>query len=100
MKTTERPGKRGATGARGSAGARGLTGRIGRRGKTGKPGHKGPHGFKGPLHKDHALEMVMSHFDDVYQQLEIQTKRLARVQQRVDILVAKAAKPADRDDIR
>jgi hypothetical protein len=86
------PGKRGATGLRGSPGARGRTGPIGRRGKVGKPGQRGPKGLTGPLHQDHVLEMVMTHFDDVYQQLNIQMKRMAQVQQQVDVLIAEVAK--------
>jgi hypothetical protein len=85
-------GKRGATGARGTTGARGLTGSIGRRGKVGKAGQKGPIGLTGPLHKDNVLDMVMTHFDDVYQQLNIQMKRIAQLQQQVDGLTAKKRK--------
>jgi hypothetical protein len=33
--------------------------------------------------------MVMTHFDDVYQQLNIQMKRIAQIQQQVDVLIAK-----------
>jgi hypothetical protein len=65
-----------------------LTGPIGRRGKIGKPGRKGPKGLTGPLHKDNVLDMVMTHFDDVYQQLNIQMKRMAQIQAQVDALVA------------
>jgi hypothetical protein len=32
--------------------------------------------------------MVMTHFDDVYQQLNIQMKRMAQIQAQVDVLVA------------
>jgi hypothetical protein len=38
------------------------------------------------------LEMVMKHFDDVYQQLNIQMKRMAQIQQQVDLLVAQNTK--------
>jgi hypothetical protein len=79
---------RGPRGHRGSVGARGLTGPIGRRGKIGKPGSKGPKGVTGPLHKDNVLDMVMAHFDDVYLQLNIQMKRMAQIQQQVDVLIA------------
>jgi hypothetical protein len=34
----------------------------------------------------------MTHFDDVYQQLNIQMKRMAQIQQQVDVLVAKMRK--------
>jgi hypothetical protein len=82
-------GPRGPQGRRGPQGARGPTGPIGRRGKVGKPGRKGPKGLTGPLHKNHVLDMVMTHFDDVYQQLNVQMKRMAQIQQQVDLLVAK-----------
>jgi hypothetical protein len=35
------------------------------------------------------LDMVMTHFDDVYQQLNIQMKRMAQIQQQVDLLTAR-----------
>jgi hypothetical protein len=78
----------GPRGKRGAPGARGLTGPLGRRGKVGKAGSKGPKGLTGPLHKDNVLDMVMTHFDDVYQQLNIQMKRLAQLQAQVDKLTA------------
>lgn len=81
-------GPRGKTGARGPQGARGRTGPIGRRGKIGKPGKAGPNGLKGPQRKDPALEKVMTHFDDVYLQLDIQMKRIAQMQQQLDLLIA------------
>ena len=43
----------------------------------------------GPLHKDNVLDMVMTHFDDVYMQLNIQMKRMAQLQQQVDVLEAR-----------
>jgi hypothetical protein len=82
-------GPRGKKGKRGVPGARGTTGPIGRRGEIGKPGHKGPKGLTGPLHKDSVLDMVMKHFDDVYQQLNIQMRRMAQMQQQVDLLDSK-----------
>ena len=54
----------------------------------GSAGHKGPKGVTGPLHKDNVLDMVMTHFDDVYMQLNIQMKRIAQIQQQVDLLIA------------
>jgi hypothetical protein len=66
-----------------------LTGPIGRRGQIGKPGSAGPKGLTGPLHQDDVLDKVMIHFDDVYQQLDIQMKRMAQIQQQVDVLIAK-----------
>jgi hypothetical protein len=69
-----------------------MTGPIGRRGKIGKPGRKGPKGLTGPLHEDNVLDMVMTYFDDVYQQLNIQMKRMAQIQQQVDSLLAQVAR--------
>ena len=84
------PLRLGPRGRRGSPGPRGMTGPVGRRGKIGKPGKKGPKGLTGPLHKDNVLDMVMKHFDDVYQQLNIQMKRMAQIQVQVDRLLAEA----------
>jgi hypothetical protein len=84
--------KAGPPGRRGPKGPRGKTGPIGRRGKIGKAGRKGPEGLTGPLHKDNVLDMVMTHFDDVYQQLNIQMKRMAQIQQQVDLLVVQVAR--------
>ena len=72
-------GLRGRTGPKGPRGAPGKTGPLGRRGKIGKPGREGPKGLPGPLNKDNVLDMVMSHFDDVYAQLNIQMKRMAQI---------------------
>ena len=84
--------RRGLPGRRGPKGPRGLTGPIGRRGKIGKAGQCGPKGLIGPLHKDNVLDLVMTHFDDVYQQLNIQMKRMAQIQQQVDVLIAKVVR--------
>ena len=85
-------GPRGKRGKQGPQGARGLTGAIGRRGKIGKPGQRGPKGVTGPLHKDDVLDRVMTHFDDVYKQLDIQIKRLGQLQHQVDVLIAQSGK--------
>jgi hypothetical protein len=85
-------GPQGKRGKKGPQGSRGLTGPIGRRGKIGKPGRKGPRGLTGPLSQDHVLDMVMTHFDDVYQQLNIQMKRMAQIQHQMDVLIAKGRK--------
>jgi hypothetical protein len=74
----------------GPKGVRGTAGPLGPRGKIGKPGRKRPKRLTGPLHKDNVLDMVMKHFDDVYQQLNIQMKRMAQIQQQLDLLIAKA----------
>ena len=91
-------GPKGKRGPKGAPGPRGITGPIGRRGKIGKSGPKGPRGFRGPLHKDNVLDMVMTHFDDVYQQLNIQMKRIAQIQQQVDQLSASLKAPPHQGD--
>lgn len=80
--------KKGSPGKRGSQGARGPTGAKGRRGDSGKPGAKGLRGLRGPLHQDDVLERVVTHFDDVYQQLSGHLKRIARMQHEIDELSA------------
>jgi hypothetical protein len=65
-----------------------LTGPIGRRGLVGKPGTRGPVGVTGPAHKDDVLDKVMTHFDDVYRQLDIQMKRMGQIQAQLDMLAA------------
>jgi hypothetical protein len=45
------------------------------------------------LHEDDLLDMVMTHFDDVYQQLSIQMTRMAQIQAQVDALVAAVKRP-------
>ena len=81
-------GRTGATGRRGSQGVRGVTGAKGRRGDSGKPGPKGLRGLRGPLHQDDVLERVVTHFDDVYQQLTGHLKRIAKMQRELDGLAA------------
>jgi|SRR5579864_4459405 len=80
----------GARGPTDPPGPRGPTGPIGRRGEIGKPGSSGPRGVTGPPHDDHVLEIMMTHFDDVYHQLDIQMKQIAQIQQHVDMLIANA----------
>src|SRR4026209_2592326 len=81
-------GKQGPKGRRGPAGPRGLTGSIGRRGSIGKPGARGPKGLIGPAQQDDVLDKVMTHFDDVYRQLNIQTMRMGQLQAQLDQLAA------------
>ena len=81
-------GKRGPQGHRGPEGPRGLTGPIGRRGSIGKPGTRGPKGLIGPAQQDDVLDKVMTHFDDVYRQLNIQMTRMGQIQAQLDVLAA------------
>ena len=81
-------GKRGPKGHRGPEGPRGLLGAIGRRGSIGKPGTRGPKGLIGPAQHNDVLDKVMTHFDDVYRQLNIQMTRLGQIQAQLDVLAA------------
>jgi hypothetical protein len=81
-------GKRGPKGHRGPEGPRGLTGPIGRRGSIGKPGTRGPKGLSGSVQQDDVLDKVMTHFDDVYRQLDIQMTRMGQLQAQLDVLTA------------
>ena len=83
-------GKTGATGPRGRRGPRGACGPSGRRGEIGPKGMKG---VRAPLHKHDVLESIVMNFDDVYRQLSVQLKQIARLQQQVGVLVARAARP-------
>ena len=65
-----------------------MTGPIGRRGSIGKPGTRGPKGLSGPNQQDDVLDKVMTHFDDVYRQLNIQMTRLGQIQAQLDVLAA------------
>jgi len=65
-----------------------LTGPIGRRGPIGKSGKRGPDGLTGPVQQDDVLDKVMTHFDDVYRQLDIQMKRMGQIQAQLDMLAA------------
>jgi len=86
MANTVRQGRKGSTGKRGSQGVRGPVWAKGRRGHCGKPGPKGLRGLRGPLHQDDVLERVVTHFDDVYQQLSGHLTRIARMQRQLDEL--------------
>lgn len=42
----------------------------------------------GPAQQDDLLDKVMTHFDDVYRQLNIQIMRIAQIQAQLDALAA------------
>jgi hypothetical protein len=65
-----------------------VTGPIGRRGSIGKAGTRGPKGMIGPAQQDDVLDKVMTHFDDVYRQLNIQMTRMSQIQAQLDLLAA------------
>jgi hypothetical protein len=75
-------------GARGPRGARRTTGATGRRGKIGKPGRRGLKGLRGPLHEADVLDLLVTHFDDVYRQLNVQMKRIAKMEDQLDVMSA------------
>jgi hypothetical protein len=62
---------------------------MGPRGPVGKPGRRGGSGVRGPRQKDTLLDTVMTQFEDVYNQIRIQTQRMAQIQAQVDLLAAK-----------
>jgi len=73
----------------GRQGNLGATGLIGRRGKIGRPGQEGLKSRRAPLNKNDVLDVLVTHFDDVYQQLNEHRRLIARIQQQVDVLIAK-----------
>jgi hypothetical protein len=65
-----------------------LTGPVGRRGSIGKPGKPGPKGLSGPAQHNDVLDKLMTHFDDIYRQLNVQMKRMAQLQAQLDAVAA------------
>ena len=45
-------------------------------------------GLIGPAQQDDVLDKVMTHFDDVYRQLNTQMTRMGQIQAQLDVLVA------------
>jgi hypothetical protein len=43
------------------------------------------------------LDMIMKHFDDVYAQLNVQMKRIAQIQNQLDLLAAKVRAELTKD---
>ena len=87
-----RQGKTGAAGPRGPRGARGVTGATGRHGDTGVRGPKGLKGPRSPLHNRKVLETVVTHFEDVYHQLNVQMQLIAKIQHQLHDLIATRGK--------
>src|SRR5688500_7151556 len=92
MASDSKRGPKGARGRRGPKGPRGLTGPIGRRGKIGKAGNRGPVGVTPAEHQNDILDKMEMHFDDVYQQLTVQMKRIAQLQAHIDVLTVAVRK--------
>lgn len=89
-----RRGKRGAPGPRGPAGKAGKGGRAGATGQIGARGAKGAKGPKGSSGSNvkgrgRLLASVERHIENIYGELTVQMKRLAKLQVQVDELRAK-----------
>jgi hypothetical protein len=78
-------GSRGATGARGAAGSKGITGARRERGEKGGGG--GAASFPAPVRQQ--LSEIELTIEDIYQELDVQMKRMAQIQQQVDDLRGK-----------
>ena len=83
-----RHGRTGAKGTRGSRGMRGATGAAGPRGKIGKPGLRGLKGATPQLRVKDVLDLLVTHFDDVYRELNLQMKKIAKMQDQLDVMAA------------
>ena len=84
------PGPRGPAGATGARGVRGLTGKTG---ATGKQGLRGATGKTGEIpstsERGALLTEVNGHIDRIYNELEVQLKRIAQIQVELDELKKK-----------
>jgi hypothetical protein len=75
-------------GAQGKFGIRGAPGTIGRPRGIGKPGPKRRKGVRRPLPKDDdVLNMIVTHFDNVYQQLNSQGRLVATMRRQLDVIL-------------
>ena len=91
------PGPPGPPGVSGSDGTRGLTGKtgpVGAAGHTGARGAKGATGSKAPTGKGRQrfIAAVDRHIENIYGELTVQMKRMARIQLQVDELRDKIRK--------
>ena len=89
------PGPPGPAGATGSEGGRGLTGKAGpigaaghvgatgAKGKKGAPGSKAPSNSKG---RRRLIAAVDRHIENIYGELTVQMRRMARIQAQIDEL--------------
>jgi len=91
MANTKRQGPRGIPGPRGAAGPRGVQGtpgELGPAGAAGSRGIKGRRGIPGAPSVSASISRPMFHdieqtIDDIYQELDVQMKRMAQIQQQV-----------------
>ena len=92
------PGPPGPPGVSGSDGTRGLTGKagpVGAAGHTGARGAKGATGPKAPATgkgRKRFIAAVDRHIENIYGELTVQMKRMARIQLQVDELRDKIRK--------
>jgi len=82
-------GTRGLTGKAGPVGAAGHTGHTGARGAKGATGSKAPASGKG---RKRFIAAVDRHIENIYGELTVQMKRMARIQLQVDELRDKIRK--------
>jgi hypothetical protein len=78
----KRQDKAGTTGRRKPQGVRMAAGTTGRRRKVSKPGRNDPKSVKPPRQVD-VLNTIVTHFEDVYQQLNQHMRLIATLQQQV-----------------
>jgi hypothetical protein len=95
------PGPPGPAGATGSVGHTGLTGKVGPVGAAGHIGAKGAQGRKGATGskapssvkgRQRLIAAVDHHIENIYGELSLQMKRMARIQAQVDELRDKIRK--------
>jgi collagen triple helix repeat protein len=95
------PGPPGPPGVSGSDGTRGLTGKAGPVGAAGHTGHTGARGAKGATGskapasgkgRKRFIAAVDRHIENIYGELTVQMKRMARIQLQVDELRDKIRK--------
>ena len=61
----------------------------------GPAGERGPKGVRGLPQRNRVTEAMQEQIYDVYQQLDIQLKRMAQLQQQVDELIARLSRLED-----
>ena len=83
-----RHGRTRGKGPRGPRGIRGATGAAGPRGKIGKPGLRGLKGATPQLRVKDVLDLLVTHFDDVYRELNLQMKKIGKMQDQLDVMAA------------
>ena len=80
--------RHGKSGGKGPRGPRGTRGAAGPRGKIGKQGLRGLKGAAPQLRVKDVLDLLVTHFDDVYRELNLQMKKIAKMQDQLDVMAA------------